>query len=111
MPNDFINAGANLTNNTRTDVYQITGSGNTAVVHSVTVANTHGTSSVDVTLEVYDNSTTTYFPVTSTVPVPADSTLVLENVKLNLEQDDKICATSSNGSGNLTVFASILKIS
>ena len=115
MANHFTFGAANLSNNTRTDVYTVPHTGGssastTAVVHSCTVANTHATDTVNVTLEVYDNSTTTYFPVASTVPIPADSALVLDGVKVNLEAQDKLTATSSNASGNLTVFASVLRI-
>ena len=72
MANDFTFGAVNLANNTRTLVYSVptSPSGQTAVIHSCTVANTHGTDSVDVTLEVYDTSGTTYYPVSSTVPVP-----------------------------------------
>ena len=112
MANDFTFGAVNLANNTRTLVYSVptSPSGQTAVIHSCTVANTHGTDSVDVTLEVYDTSGTIYYPVSSTVPVPADSVLVLDGIKLNLEEDDKLYATSSHASGHLTVFASVLKI-
>lgn len=112
MANDFTFGAVNLTNTVRTLVYSVPTSpvGQTAVIHSCTVANTDGTDSINVTLEVYDNSATTYFPVSSTVPVPADSVLVLDGIKLNLESDDKLYATSSDASGNLTIFASVLKI-
>ncbi len=115
MANTFTYGAANLSNTNRTLLYTVphtapSSTDTTAIVHSCTVANTHGTDSVNVTIEVYDTSATTYYPVVSTVPVPADSTLVLDGVKVNMEAQDTLHATSDNASGNLTVFASILRI-
>ena len=109
--NNFTFGAFALVNNVRQLVYTCpSGTGDTAVIHSCTVANTHGSDPVNVTIEVYDTSTTTYYPVVSTAPVPADSTLVLDGVKVNMEAQDKLYATSDKAGGHLTVFASILRI-
>ena len=115
MANTFTYGAKNLSGTTREELYLVphtapSSADTTAIVHSCTVANTHGSDSVNVTIEVYDTSTTTYYPVVSTVPVPADSTLVLDSVKVNMEAQDKLYATSDKAGGHLTVFASILRI-
>ena len=109
--NNFTFGAFALTNNTRQTVYTCpSGTGDTAVIHSCTVANTHATDTANITLEVYDNTATTYFDIAKIVPVPAGSTLVLDGVKLNLLEDDRLHATSSDAAGKLTVFASVLEI-
>ena len=115
MANTFTYGAANLSGTGRTTLYTVphtapSSTDTTAIVHSCTVANTHATDSVSVTIEVYDTSETTYYPVVSTVPVPADSTLVLDGVKVNMEAQDFLCTNSDTAGGHLTVFASILRI-
>jgi hypothetical protein len=51
----------------------------------------------------------TYVAIAKTVPIPADSTLILDK-PLNLEAGDKLKVTSS-AAGDLSAFASILEIS
>ena len=70
MANAFKNAGAAI-GTSRTDVYTCPAS-TEAVIHAVYLSNIDGTSSVDATIEVYDNSVTTYYHVGKTIPVPAD---------------------------------------
>ena len=65
-------------------------------------------SSVDATVEVYDGSATAYFHIGKTLPVPADSTLVLDK-PINLEATDKLCVTASAAS-DLQCFISVLEI-
>ena len=63
MANTFTYGAANLSNAVRTLLYTVphtapSSTDTTAIVHSCTVANTHGTDSVNVTIEVYDTSAT-----------------------------------------------------
>ena len=106
MANAFKNAGAAI-GTSRTDVYTCPAS-TEAVVHAVYLSNVDGSASVDATIEVYDNSTTTYYHVGKTIPVPADSTLVLDK-PINLQASDKLTVTASAAS-DLECFISILEI-
>ena len=92
MANAFKNAGAAI-GTTRTDVYTCPAA-TEAVIHAVYLSNVDGVSSVDATIEVYDNSGTTYYHVGKTIPVPADSTLVLDK-PINLEASDKLTITAA----------------
>jgi len=106
MANTFKNAAAAV-GTSRTDVYTCP-SATAAVIHSVYLSNIDGTNSVDATVEVYDNSGTTYYHVGKTLPVPADSTLVLDK-PINLEAADKLTVTASAAS-DLECFISVLEI-
>jgi len=107
MANTFKNAAAAITAS-RTDVYTCP-SATAAVIHSVYLSNIDGASSVDATVEVYDSSGATYYHVGKTLPVPADSTLVLDK-PINLEASDKLTVTAS-ATGDLECFISVLEIS
>ena len=63
---------------------------------------------MDATVEVYDGSATAYFHIGKTLPVPADSTLVLDK-PINLEATDKLTVTASAAS-DLQCFISVLEI-
>ena len=106
MANAFKNAGAAI-GTSRTDVYTCPAS-TEAVVHAVYLSNVDGSASVDATIEVYDNSVTTYYHVGKTIPVPADSTLVLDK-PINLNASDKLTVTASAAS-DLECFISVLEI-
>ena len=106
MANTFKNAAAAV-GTSRTDVYTCP-SATAEVIHSVYLSNIDGTNSVDATVEVYDNSGTTYYHVGKTLPVPADSTLVLDK-PINLEAADKLTVTASAAS-DLECFISVLEI-
>ena len=106
MANAFKNAGAAIGTG-RTDVYTCPAS-TEAVIHAVYLSIVDGTSSVDATIEVYDNSVTTYYHVGKTIPVPADSTLVLDK-PINLQESDKLTVTASAAS-DLECFISVLEI-
>ena len=109
--NKFTFGAKALTNNVRQLVYTCpSATGDTAVIHSCTVANTHASDAANITLEVYDDTAAVYFDIAKNVSVPAGSTLVLDGVKLNLLEDDRLHATSSDLAGKLTVFASVLEI-
>ena len=106
MANTFKNAAASV-GTSRTDIYTCPGS-TAAVIHSVYLSNIDGTNSVDATVEVYDSSGTAYFHIGKTLPVPADSTLVLDK-PINLEAADKLTVTASAAS-DLECFISVLEI-
>jgi len=106
MANAFKNAGAAI-GTSRTDVYTCPAA-TEAVIHAVYLSNVDGTSSVNATIEVYDNSGTTYYHVGKTLPVPADSTLVLDK-PINLQASDKLTITASAAS-DLECFISVLEI-
>ena len=106
MANAFINKGAAI-GTARTDVYTCPAS-TEGVIHAVYLSNVDGAASVDATIEVYDNSATTYYHVGKTIPVPADSTLVLDK-PINIMPSDKLTITASAAS-DLECFLSILEI-
>jgi hypothetical protein len=104
MANTFKNAGMAITT-TPTDLF--TASTQT-VIHALYVSNIHGTNSGDVDIEITIDGGTTYYHIAKTVPVPADSTLVLDK-PINLEASDKIRFTAAVNS-TLEVVASYLEI-
>jgi hypothetical protein len=106
MANTFKNKGLAV-GNSRTDIYTCPAS-TSAVLHGIYISNIDGTNSADATIEVYDNSATAYYHVGKTLPVPADSTLVLDK-PVNLEASDKLVVTASAAS-DLECFLSILEI-
>jgi hypothetical protein len=107
MASTFKNAAVNLTTTSRTDLYT-TPSSTTAVVHNLTIANTDGVASANITIEFYDSSTTTYYKLAHLVPVPGGSTLIFDK-PINLETGDKISLTASAG-GDLSGYASVMQI-
>lgn len=106
MANSFKNSAAAI-GTSRTDVYTCPAS-TQAVIHAVYLSNIDGTSSVDATVEIYDSSATTYFHVGKTLPVPADSTLVLDK-PINLETADKLTVTAGAAS-DLECVISVLEV-
>ena len=106
MANTFKNKGLAV-GNSRTDIYTCPAS-TTAVLHSIFISNIDGVNSADCTIEVYDNSATAYYHIGKTLPVPADSTLVLDK-PVNLEASDKLVLTASV-SGDLECFLSVLEV-
>jgi len=78
-----------------------------AVVHALFISNINGTNSVNVTIEVTDTSAATTMKIGYNLPVPAQSTLVLDK-PINLETGDilKITAASVN---DIEAVASILE--
>ena len=106
MANAFKNAGAALTTG-GADIYQA-GAGVSAVIHSIYIANIDGTNDATVDVKVTTDGGSTYFHVAKTIPVPADSSLVLDK-PINLEPTDKIHATAS-ANGDLEIYMAILEI-
>ena len=66
-------------------------------VNTIIVSNVDGTADVDVSVSFYDYSATTQYRLTSTIAVPADSTLVVVNKEnpIYLEESDTIRAGAS----------------
>ena len=106
MANSFKNSGAALTTG-GADIYNCPGS-TEAVIHAIYISNVDGATSADVTIKATTDGGTTYYHVAKTVPVPADSTLVLDK-PVNLEAADKIHITASANS-DLECFLSVLEI-
>ena len=106
MANAFKNAGAALTTS-GADIYTA-GSGVSAIIHSIYIANIDGTNDATVDIKVTTDNGNTYFHIAKTVPVPADSSLVMDK-PVNLEPTDKIHATAS-ANGDLEIYMAILEI-
>ena len=106
MANTFLNKGAALVTG-GTDVYACPGA-TAAIVNAIYVSNIDGTNSADVNIKATIDGGSTYMHIAKTVPVPADSTLVLEK-PVNLAAADKIHFTASANS-DLECFLSILEI-
>jgi hypothetical protein len=107
MANTFVNAGDTNISISGDIIYTCAAS-TQCLIHALYLSNIDGTNSVDATVEVTFDGGTTYVPIAKTVPVPADSTLILDK-PLNLEAGDKIKITASTA-GDLSAFASILEI-
>ena len=106
MANTFINKGAALTTG-GADVYTCPGA-TAAIVNAIYVSNIDGTNSCDVNIKATIDGGSTYMHIAKTVPIPADTTLVLEK-PVNLAAADKIHFTASANS-DLECFLSILEI-
>ena len=114
MANAFTNAGVAIT--TATTIYQVPIGTDSAVVHSIYIANIDGTNSATVNIEVSTDGagSANFFHVAKTVQVPADSSLILDK-PINLRNasndsvGDLIRATASTA-GDLQAFVSVLQI-
>ena len=114
MANAFTNAGVAIT--TATTIYQVPIGTDSAVVHSIYIANIDGTNSATVNIEVSTDGagSGSFFHVAKTVQVPADSSLILDKpINLrnanNASAGDLIRATAS-ATGDLEAFVSVLQI-
>ena len=114
MANAFTNAGVAIT--TATTIYQVPIGTDSAVVHSIYIANIDGTNSATVNIEVSTDGAgaANFFHVAKTVQVPADSSLILDKpINLrnanNASVGDLIRATASTA-GDLQAFVSVLQI-
>jgi hypothetical protein len=106
MANEFKNAGVAV-GTTATVLYTCPAS-KEGIIHALYISNIDGTNSADVDVEVSVDGGTTFYYVGKTIPVPADSTLILDK-PINLESLDVIRLTASVA-GDLQAFASILQI-
>ena len=114
MPNAFTNAGVAIVTNTT--IYQVPIGTDSAVVHSIYIANIDGTNSATVNIEVSTDGagSANFFHVAKTVIIPADSSLILDKpINLrnanNASAGDLIRATAS-GASLLQAFVSVLQI-
>ena len=115
MANAFTNAGVAI-GATATTVYQVPQNTDSAVVHSIYIANIDGTNNATVNIEVSTDGAgaANFFHVAKTVQVPADSSLILDKpINLrnanNASAGDLIRATASAAS-DLQAFVSVLQI-
>ena len=106
MANTFKNAGVQISTS-RTTVYTCP-SATQSVIHALYISNVDGTNSVDVDIEVTVDGGSTYRYIGKTLPVPADSTLVLDK-PVNLEASDILAITASTAS-DVEAVCSILEI-
>lgn len=86
-------AATSITSNTA-------GSGKLFKINTLVVANTHGSSAVDVNVDLYRNSAAYY--VAKTVSVPADSTIVVvgKDNPLYLVEGDSLRVTASSANAH-----------
>ena len=106
MANTFKNAGVAV-GTSRTTVYTAP-SATQSVVHALYISNVDGTNNATATIEITIDGGTTYRHIGKTIPVDADSTLVLEK-PINLEAGD-ILAVTASATSDLEAVASILEI-
>jgi|TARA_R110000751_G_scaffold303198_1_gene417708 hypothetical protein len=106
MANTFKNQGAAIT--TAGAIVYTAPAATQSVIHSCYISNIDGTSSADVSIKARATSGDTYYHVAKTVPVPADSTLVLDK-PIDLEATGDVFMTSS-ATGDLEVVMGILEI-
>lgn len=83
-------------------------SGKVFKVNALYVANIDGTNAADITVDLFRSSTA--YPITSTVQVPADSTLDIMSKAIYLEEGDALRCTAS-ASGDLVAVCSYEEIS
>ena len=115
MANTFTNAGVAVSDSATT-IYQVPIGQDSAVVHSIFLANIDGTNSANVDIEVSTDGAglTGFFYVAKTLPVPADSTLVLDK-PLNLRNADATSAgdlirCTASETLDIQAFCSVLEI-
>jgi len=106
MANTFKNQGAALTTGGGV-VYTAPGA-TQSIIHSCYISNIDGVNSADVSIKARATSGDTYYHVAKTIPVPADSTLVLDK-PIDLEATGDVHMTASANS-DLEVVMGILEI-
>ena len=76
-------------------------------INSIIVANKDGANAATVTVQFYDNGTSTRFQLASTINIPADTTLVVlgKDSPIYLEESDRIEAGAS-ANGDLDIIIS-----
>tara|TARA_R110000868_G_scaffold22166_3_gene91073 strand:- start:1321 stop:1641 length:321 start_codon:yes stop_codon:yes gene_type:complete len=102
MANNFNDAQASLTDNTLTDVFTAS---NKSLVIAGTISNTT-TTSMQVSIKKYDDSTTSGKFIFENVPLPTGS--ALEMPKIVLQTSDKIQAQTDDASGNCDIHLQLL---
>ena len=107
MANAFKNAGAALAGTGRTTIYTAPGA-TASILHAIYLSNVDGSNSVNATVEATIDGGSTYIKIANLLPVPDQSTLVLDK-PVNLETGDILAVTASVG-GDLEVFCSVLEV-
>ena len=100
MANTFTNAGAAIQNTgAPITLYQVPIGQDAAVVHSIFISNIDGTNSVNVDIEVSTDGagSGSFVYVGKTLPVPADSTLILDK-PINLRN------ANAESAGDMIIF-------
>jgi hypothetical protein len=97
------NASVSLTTTNATLIVENTASsGKVYKINMIMVANVDGTNAADITISKYseDNIGGTAYPITSTISVPADATLIVldKTTALYLKEDESIGATAGTAS-------------
>lgn len=109
MAYNFTNAIAKLDSTSPRTVYTApTGTGNTAVVLSILVANVDGTNAADITVIITDNSDSELGRIAHTISVPADGSIELVPNKLILQAGQKLRAIPS-AANDLDVTVSVME--
>ena len=106
MANTFKNQGAALT--ASGGIVYTAPAATQSVIHSCYISNIDGVNSADVTIKARATPGDTYYHVAKTVPVPADSSLVLDK-PIDLEATGDIHMTASVDS-DLEAVLGILEI-
>ena len=106
MANTFKNQGAAIT--TSGGIVYTAPAATQSIIHSMYVSNIDGSASANVDIKARATSGDTYYHVAKTVPVPADSTLVLDK-PIDLEATGDVHMTAS-ANGDLEVVMGILEI-
>jgi hypothetical protein len=83
-------------------------SGKVFKVNALYIANIDGTTSAEITVDLFRSSTA--YPIASTVTVPADASLDLMSKAIYLEEGDTLRCTAS-AAGDLTAVCSYEEIS
>ncbi len=93
------NAMGNLGDTNRTTMIDVTAE-YAAKVNTILIANTDGTNACDVTLEISNDNGSTYYPIASTISVPADSTLSFLDATgpIWLDETDLLAVTAGTAS-------------
>ena len=110
MANSFKNAGVAITTTARTTVYTCptTVPITTTILHAIYISNVDGTNSVNVTVEATVDGGTTYRKIGYLLPIPPNSTLILDK-PVNLEGAD-ILAVQASVANDVDVFCSVLEV-
>jgi len=106
MANNFKNQGAALTQGG--GVVYTAPSGTQSIIHSCYISNIDCTNSATVDIKARATSGDTYYHVAKTIPIPADSTLVLDK-PIDLEATGDVHMTA-NLDNDLEVVMGILEI-
>ena len=116
MANAFKNAGVALSTTNATTLYQVPAGVNSAVVHSIYVANVDGSNSVNINVEVSTDGagSANFFHVGKTVPVPADSSLILDKpinlYNANTASAGDLIRVTASVANDVECFVSVLDI-